>query len=209
MHTSSAVLLSIAMVCQTAVQAQEKEKYALVKREGVISIYERWITFPASNPPVKAREIKGEFFYHNTIYAGLRLLRNESKVMQWQNHLSEFKIYPERDTTMWLEYSYHDIPWPVSDQDHFMEYKLTAKRPGMLLITFKSKANKTLAPERDGVTRLELAGSWTLEQVSPGKVKATYKVISRPLDIPKIFTDPIVRNNIVTTIDAFIGLLEK
>lgn len=211
MRYASIIFLGMAFMHQTAVHGQDKDKegFSLVKREGIISIYERWFIKPGSNPPVKARELKGEFTYRNTIYAGLHLLKDQSMGMKWQSHLSEYKIYPHSDTTTWFEYSYHDIPWPVSDQDHFMEFKLSVRRPGTLVISFKSKVNKTLAPERKGAMRMQLVGSWTLEQVTPTKVKVTYKIISKPLDIPKVFTDPIVRNNIITTFQEFIALLEK
>ncbi|MBA4054052.1 MAG: hypothetical protein C0490_05005 [Marivirga sp.] len=190
--------------------AQDKDGFVLVKKEGSIAIYERWLTFPSSNPPVKAREVKGEFFFSNTIYAGLRLLKNEKTIKNWQSHVSEYKIYPHRDTTIWMEYSYHDIPWPVSDQDHFMEYKVTSPKAGQVLnISFRSRANETLAPVRKGVTRMQLAGSWTMEQISPGKVKVTYRILSKPIGIPKVFTDPIIRSNIMTTIEQYIALLEQ
>jgi hypothetical protein len=188
--------------------AQDNEGFLLVKKEGSISIYERWLTFPRSNPPIPAREVKGEFFYNNSAYSGLRLLQNESKIKDWQNHVSEFKIYPQRDTTTWLEYSYHDIPWPVSDQDHFMEYRVTSNNHRHLIISFASKVNNTLAPVRKGVTRMELSGSWTFQQVGPDRVKATYRIFSKPIGIPRVFTDPIIRSNIMTTIEEYIALLE-
>jgi hypothetical protein len=188
--------------------AQDNEGFMLVKKEGSISIYERWLTFPASNPPIPAREVKGEFFYNSSAYNGFRLLQNESKIKAWQNHVSEFKIYPQRDTTTWLEYSYHDIPWPVSDQDHFMEYRVVSSSHRNLVISFASKVNDTLAPVRKGVTRMELSGSWTFQQVGPGRVKATYRIFSKPIGIPRVFTDPIIRSNIMTTIGEYIALLE-
>ncbi len=191
-------------------QAQDKEGFVLVKKDGAIAIYERWITYPSSNPPTKAREVKGEFFYNNTIYAGLHLLQNESKIKEWQSHVSEFKVYPLRDTSTWHEYSYHDIPWPVSDQDHFMEYKLSERNANRtLFVSFNSKVNETLAPVRKGVTRMKLSGSWTFEQISTNKVKVTYRILSMPIGIPKIFTDPIIRSNIMTTIEEYIALLDS
>jgi hypothetical protein len=124
--------------------------------------------------------------------------------------VSEYKLYPLRDTTTWMEYSYHDIPWPVSDQDHFMEYKVTSPYKGKILnISFQSKVNEKLAPVRKGVTRMQLSGSWTMEQVDPTKAKVTYRILSKPIGIPKIFTDPIIRSNIMTTIEQYIALLEK
>lgn len=206
---------SIFFICLYAgftlqLHAQDKDGFVLVKKEGAIAIYERWLTFPSSNPPVKAREVKGEFFFNNTIYAGLHLLKNEKKIQKWQSHVSEYKIYPYKDTTTWMEYSYHDIPWPVSDQDHFMEYRVTSPKAGRILnVAFQSKVNTTLAPVRKGVTRMQLAGSWTMEQISPGRVKVTYRILSKPIGIPKVFTDPIIRSNIITTIEQYIALLEK
>lgn len=206
---------SILFICIYAAGAfqlygQDKDGFVLVKKEGSIAIYERWLTFPASNPPVKAREVKGEFFFNNTIYAGLQLLKDEKKIKSWQSHVSEYKIYALRDTTTWMEYSYHDIPWPVSDQDHFMEYKVTSPPFGQVLnISFRSRDNEKLAPMRKGVTRMQLAGSWNMEQISPGKVKVTYRILSKPIGIPKVFTDPIIRSNIMTTIEQYIALLES
>jgi hypothetical protein len=189
--------------------AQSKEEFELVKKDGTTSVYERWITIPNSDPPVKAREVKGEFYFQNTIYAGLHLIQNEEKIMQWQDHVSEFKVYRQRDTTTWLEYSYHDIPWPVSDQDHLLIYTMAAPGPGVITLTFKSKVDDGVAPVRKGVTRMELSGSWKLEQIAPNKVKATYRILSKPIGIPKFLTDPIIRSNIMTTIKEYIALLEE
>jgi hypothetical protein len=123
--------------------------------------------------------------------------------------VSEFKLFPQRDTTMWYEYSYHDIPWPVSDQDHFMEYRIASSNSQRLMISFKSKINNELAPERKGVTRMMLTGSWLLEHVDTDRVKVTYRIFSMPLDIPRMITDPIIRTNMVSTIEDFVSLVEK
>jgi hypothetical protein len=189
--------------------SQDKEGFVLVKKDGAISVFERWITFPNSDPPIEAREVKGEFFFNNNMFAGLNLLQNESKIQEWQKHVSEFKVYPQNDTSTWLEYSYHDIPWPVSDQDHFLQYKIDKIVPGKsVFLTFESKEMPSIAPVRKGVTRMELSGSWTLEQIGPYRTKATYRILSKPIGIPKWLTDPIIRNNIVTTIEEYVALLE-
>lgn len=208
-YPTSAPILFLLLACTQAL-AQDKDGFTLVKKDGGVSIYERWITFPASDPPVKAREVKGEFYFNNTIFAGLHLIRDEKKIKEWQGHVAEFKVYPQgQDTTVWLEYSYHDIPWPVSDQDHFLEYKVVETIPmRKLFITFESRVNETLAPKRDGVTRMKLSGSWTLEQIGPKQVKVTYRILSMPIGIPKFLTDPIIRSNIMTTIEEYVALLE-
>lgn len=200
--------LCFILFTSSSIVAQDKEGFLLVKKEGPIAIYERWLTYPASNPPISAREVKGEFFYNSSVYSSLQLLQNESLIKRWQDHVSEYKIYPQRDTSTWFEYSYHDIPWPVSDQDHFMEYKVSSDKAGHFHISFNSKVDDRLAPVRKGVTRMELSGSWTFQQVSPDRVKATYRIFSKPIGIPRVFTDPIIRSNIMTTIEEYIALLE-
>jgi hypothetical protein len=187
----------------------QSDKFVLVKQEDDISIYERWIIFPKSDPPVQAREVKGEFTYNNTIEEGVRLLQNEQKIQKWQSHVSEFKVFRQADTTTWKEYSYHDIPWPVSDQDHFLVYRLTRPSPDSIFITFESKEDNILAPVKKGVTRMHLSGSWTFEKITNSRVKATYRILSTPLNFPKFLTDPIIRNNMMTTIQEFIALIDR
>lgn len=193
------------------VAAQDPEvEFVLVKEDSPIYVHERWITFPGKVPAVKAREVKGEFLIRSSMYTILDLLKDESKIKIWQKHVSDFKVHLQPDTTWWLEYSYHDIPWPVSDQDHFLKYVLTEQIPDkQLFITFESVANDKLAPVEKGVSRMELSGSWTLEQVSEDQVKVTYRILSMPSHIPRIFTDPVIRSNLMSTIKALTHLAEK
>jgi hypothetical protein len=55
---------------------------------------------------------------------------------------------------------------------------------------------------------MELAGSWRLEQVTPQQVKVTYRILSMPSSIPRMFTDPVIRNNLMSTIKALTKLAE-
>src|SRR5688500_20045051 len=100
-------------------QTGTHDGFELVRDEDGILVYERWVTFPKSNPAVTAREVKSEFYIRANIHDALSLMRDESKIGDWQKHVSEFKIYPRTDSVRY-EYSYHDIQWPVSDQDHFL-----------------------------------------------------------------------------------------
>lgn len=189
--------------------AQETEDFALVREEDSIYIYERWIKFPGTNPPQDAREVKGVFVVNSSFMEVARMLREPKWVMKSQKHVSEFKVYPLPVDTAWLEYSYHDIPWPVSDQDHFLVYRIQRHDENSMFITFESTPNTKLAPIRSGVDRMNLLGSWTLEKLTDQKIKASYRIISEPSKIPRIFTDPIIRRNMVTTIRSMIEILEK
>lgn len=191
-------------------QSSEIEKFDLVKEDSPIFVYERWITFPGKVPEVKAREVKGEFLIGASMYQMLTILKDESKIQTWQSHVDEFKVYPQPDTSYWFEYSYHDIPWPVSDQDHFLRYDLKETIPGKeLFIRFESVVNLKVSPVRKGVTRMELAGSWKFEQLAPKQVKVTYRILSMPSSIPRMFTDPVIRSNLMSTIKALTKLAEQ
>ena len=188
----------------------DPEGFELLRKEERIAIYERWVFYPGSQPPVKAREVKGEFRINSTIFEILSIIKDENKIQRWQKHVSKFKVYPQPDTTYWLEYSYHDIPWPVSDQDHFLEYRLTEKKSGeVFFITFQSQVNNRLAPVDEDVTRMQLTGSWELIQLSPKEVKVIYRIYSMPIGIPRIFTDPVIRSNLMSTIKALTKLAEE
>jgi hypothetical protein len=195
----------------TAVSQSAEPEFELVRKneKEKISIYERWITFPGSNPPVKAREVKGDFFVQSTVPKALALLKNEEKIFKWQSHVSEFKVYVTSDTTTWNEYSYHDIPWPVSDQDHFLEYTV---QPGSnserVKIVFQSKVNAAVAPVREDASRMQLYGTWTFEKIDEQKIKVSYTILSKPSHIPRIFTDPVIRSNLMSTIESYIDVLE-
>jgi hypothetical protein len=190
-------------------QTGTHDSFELVRDEDDIVVYERWVTFPGSNPPVTAREVKSEFFIKGRIGDAIRLLRDESRAKVWQKHVSEFKVYPHSDST-WFEYSYHDIPWPVSDQDHFLEYTIEdpVEADGTF-ITFRTVVNKTLAPERKNVSRMTLTGSWYFQDAGDGLVKVTYRILSMPGPLPRFITDPVIRNNLMSTVRNLINLLEK
>ncbi len=201
------IFLNTLTVCS---QDYENVKFDLVKEEAPIYIYERWITFPGKVPAVKAREVKCEFLVNTSMYKVLSILKDESSIKIWQKHVSDFKVYPQPDTTFWLEYSYHDIPWPVSDQDHFLRYDLAEKNQKKeIFVTFQSVIDPKLAPEENSVTRMELAGSWKMEQLSPQQVKVTYRILSMPSSIPRIFTDPVIRSNMMSTVKALTRLAEE
>ncbi len=186
---------------------QHEEGFQLVRERDNIRIYERWVYFPKTNPPVEAREVKGVFYVKATIDKAVALVRDESRIAKWQDHVTKFRVYPHNDS-VWYEYSYHDIPWPVSDQDHFLKYCITENVPfRRMMFTFESVVNEKLAPVDEDATRMVLSGSWLFEQ-RENDVRVTYRILSMPIGIPRIFTDPVIRNNMMSTIQAYVRLLE-
>jgi hypothetical protein len=202
-----AFLTLLTSVCVWAQKADDEKGFELIREKDNIFIYERWVHFPKVSPPVEAREVKGVFFARTTIQKGSALLRDEKKIQQWQSHVSKFKVYPHTDST-WYEYSYHDIPWPVSDQDHFLIYEIEEAKDERLFITFESISHPILAPVDEDADRMRLSGSWLFEQKGD-KIKITYSILSMPSHIPRIFTDPVIRNNMMSTIKEYIKIVEK
>ena len=196
--------------CHTMISAQTgtHDGFEIVRDEDNILVFERWVTFPKSNPAVTAREVKSEFFVRGSITEALALLRDESRIGIWQKHVSEFKIFPDTDS-VWHEYSYHDIPWPVSDQDHFLEYRIQDPvEDDGVFITCETVQNSKLAPVRKGVSRMTLSGSWYFQDIPGGKVKITYRILSMPGNMPRFVTDPVIRSNLMSTVKAYIKIVE-
>lgn len=205
-----ACVFGLTACCATIfAQTGTHDGFELVRDEDNIRVYERWVTFPGSNPPIIAREVKSEFFAKAQILQALSLIRDQSKIGSWQKHVSDFKVYPHADS-VWYEYSYHNIPWPVSDQDHFLEYTIEdSHQSDGSFISFRTVENNTLQPVRENVSRMTLSGSWYFQDTHDGRVKITYRILSMPGHLPRFITDPVIRNNLMSTIRAFIDLLEE
>jgi hypothetical protein len=207
--TSLFVLLAISFSCFG--QKQDAEGFVSVFSDPSISIYERWIEFPGKKPAVISREFKSEFTINASIHKIINLIRNEAQVKLWQQHLRSYKIYAKKDSTVWDEYSCHDIPWPLSDQDSFLEYKLTEVIPGVeYLVYFRSTEDPKVAPLNDDIHRIELVGSWKFTLISPGVVQVVYRIQSLPAtSLPRMIIDPVVRNNLVASIKSLTEIAEK
>lgn len=190
---------------------QDPEGFIMVKSDPPFEVHERWVEFPGKKPVVTSRELKSEFITYASIYEILYLIKDEQQAKDWQSHVSEYKVYPKPDTTYWEVYSRHDVPWPVSDQDFFLEYKLTEVRPNLeLFIYFKSRVDPKMAPVNDDANRIELVGSWKLEQVSPEQARITYRIQSAvPSKLPRMIVDPVIRNNLLSSIRGLKELAEK
>ncbi len=201
--------LIVQLAMFSKVMAQDEDLFTLVREDDSIYVYERWIIFPNSDPPQDAREVKGEFYVKTNIEKAFKLLKDEKWIMTWQKHVTEFKVHPLPTDTAWLEYSYHDIPWPVSDQDHFLVYRIVKKDANKIFVVFETTSNPRLAPIRSGVTRMNLLGSWAFNKLADNRIKVTYRIISQPSSIPRIFTDPVIRRNLMSTIKAYIQILEE
>lgn len=205
------ILLFVFLTTSIAASGQDAEGFVLVKSEPPIELLERWVEFPNKKPGATSRELKTEFTVNSSIQKVLKSIKDESLVKEWQTHTTDYKIYHKTDTTVWEEYSRHNIPWPLNDQDTFLEYKLREITPGSeYFISFKSKVDKTV-PVYENINRVELVGSWRFTLIEPGVVKVIYRVQSAPgsTNVPRMIVDPVIRNNIVASIRSLTEIVEK
>jgi hypothetical protein len=209
-HMKKILCIFFSVASLTVFSQRDPEGFVLVKSDPPFEVHERWVEFPGKTPAVTSRELKSEFTTYATIYEVLALIKNEDQAKAWQSHIAEYKIYHRPDTNSWDVYSRHDVPWPVSDQDFFMEYKMTEVRPDEELhINFKSRVDHKLAPVRNDANRVELIGSWKIVQMSPEQVKVTYRIQSVPgTNLPRMIIDPVIRNNILSSIKSLKELAE-
>jgi hypothetical protein len=205
------ILLISFLAISLAAVGQDDEGFVLVKSDPPIQIHERWVEFPNKKPAVTSRELKSEFIVNAPVHKVISIIRDEKQVRLWQSHILNYKIYPKADSTSWDEYSCHDVPWPLSDQDSYMEYKLKEVKAGEeYQIVFKSKVDKKIAPIKDNVNRIELHGSWKLIVTAPGVVKITYRIQSAPAtNVPRMIVDPVIRNNLVAMARSLTEIVEK
>ncbi|MDZ7646928.1 MAG: hypothetical protein U5K54_06960 [Cytophagales bacterium] len=190
-------------------QASEFEKFDLVKEDSPVFIYERWITFPGKVPAVKAREVKSEFIIYATIPELLAILQDESQIKSWQTHVAESKVFPVRHYLLVRVFiPRHTLARKRSGS--FSKIRIDSENSReKIFIAFQSASNPKLAPLKSGVARMELAGSWLFEQITPTQAKVTYRILSMPSNIPRMFTDPVVRSNLLSTIKALTKLVEE
>jgi hypothetical protein len=206
--------ISVFILCVAAFPAfcQDNEGFVLVKSEPPIELHERWVEFPGKIPAVTSRELKTVFTVNTSIDKLISLIKDESQVKTWQGNIRAYKIYLKPDdNSVWEEYSCHAIPWPLDDQDSFMEYKLSEIIPGKeYIVNFKSLTDTKVAPVKDNINRIELVGSWRFSQTSPGVVSVIYRIQSAPAtNVPRMIVDPVVRNNIVASIKSLTEIAEK
>jgi hypothetical protein len=202
------VLVAISFFC---FGQQDPDGFVVVVKDSTLEVQERWVEFPGKKPVVTSRELKTDFTVNASIFKLISLIKDESQANTWQAHLRSYKIYHTKDTTVWNEYSCRDIPWPLSDQDSFLEYKLTEIIPGKEYVAdFRSRTDQKMAPLNDDIHRIELVGSWQFKLISPGVVHVTYRIQSAPAtSLPRMIIDPVVRNNLVASIKSLTEIAEK
>jgi hypothetical protein len=195
----------MSMLFMSVAHAQAGD-YKLIKKEGLLSLYEKWIT--AINGE-KTREIKAVFFVESTPAQAVALLRDQTKAMEWNPSAEVFKVINGTNDNNWISYIRYDIPWPVGDQDCCLQY--TVRTTGSTTeVSFQSTTH-SMFPVKNKVGRIEgTRGKWVFEKSDNSKMKITYIIsTNKNTKIPKFIVDPIIHDNMMESMDLFTSLLEN
>lgn len=201
---SSMLVMQAAMACPPLV-----DEFKLVKQQGNISLYERWIEV---NQAEKVRELKAVFSVRSEIPAVVRLFKNPSKSKEWNVNAKEYSVLAGPDENTWITYLKYDIPWPMDDQDCCLSYQYrgNAGNENFAELYFESTTHSRF-PVTSNTTRITgTKGRWILQKEPAGNLTITYLVkTDRSKKIPRWMSDPIVHNNLFKTITSLKNMLEN
>jgi len=189
--------------------AQSTGDFKLVKQDEVISLYERWI--PAAGGE-QVRQIKAIFLVQSDVAAVASLLTNQAMGTNWNTNAKVYQVLLSGATDNWITYTRYGIPWPFGDQDCCLIYHLRKDPEGNRAgeITFESTLHHKF-PVPDDVVRITgTRGKWLMEDEGNGRMKITYMITTdRSKKVPRWVSDPIIRNNLFTTMTTFRNILEN
>ena len=178
--------------------------YILVKKTKGIELYEKWIDLSSE---LKAREVKVVYTIHATMESAAALLDNEAKAIQWNKGSRLYKIIPIDDNS-WISYIQYDLPWPFDNQDCVLQYTAYYLAYNNIVVDFRS-VDHEIFPSLKNVSRLDkVKGRWTFKE-TPNGTRVEYLITTTPsTTLPRWVTDPIVRNNLIDTMNEFRNILE-
>jgi len=199
------------LLCQLFfVQNSFASDFKIVKKQGDIILYERWITDTKGE---SVRELKAEFLVKSNTENIIDLLKNQPEGTKWNRNASEYRIVNTHNNERWINYIKYDMPAIMDDQECCLLYRLHSsfsQQQNICVISFESTLCP-LFPVNSDVTRITgVRGRWILEQLSNENMKVTYIISSdKSSNIPRFISDPIVHNNLFKTMANFKTLLEK
>ena len=202
--TSTLVLLLLHAAYGQHVQASE---YKFIKKLGATSLYERWIKGMSGT---EVRELKAVLIVTASAEEVEQLLKNQTAGTQWNTRASQYKIAATPVAHQWVNYIRYDMPAIMDDQDCCLLFTKRQLDNNICELAFQS-THATAFPKKSDVKRITgVKGKWLMEPLGQGKMRVTYTITSdRNSNIPRMISDPIIRDNLFQTMANFKSLLEK
>lgn len=183
---------------------KDTASFVLVKQNNGITLYERWY---AINPHQQAREVKATFTVNAGSEAAVALIKDESRGRKWNRNTEEYRVLPSADN-MWFSYIQYDLPWPVSNQDCVLRYDQNYSGDSMEIV-FRNTQHPAF-PIQKRIQRIpEISGKWIFRETARGMDVEYYITTTPSATLPTWITDPIIRNNLIETLQHFKRILEQ
>ncbi|GAB3421696.1 SRPBCC family protein [Niabella aquatica] len=183
--------------------------FKLVKNESNINLYERWVPHNGNT----VRELKADFVVRTpSADAVIALLKDPDKGAKWNTHARTVKIAVTKNETVWYTYVRYKMPWPMNDQDCGLKYFFNKNDVSKAICpVYFEEAGVMQFPAIKNVNRITgTRGKWVLEKIKNGHLRVTYQIITdKSISVPRWIADPIIHDNLFTTMAAFRELLEQ
>jgi hypothetical protein len=180
-----------------------EESPSLIKTRNGISLFERWVQLADQE---KTREISMEFIIKATPEKVLALIKDGSKVKDWNKQVKSWEML-ENNESSWKLYLHYSIPWPFNDQDCVLNHYLQKKENGYIIKFYSTE--HSLKPAFDSIERMEkVNGSWELRSGGENKTFVRYTVSTKPSDVPSWVTDPFIRKSFIDSMGNFVKIVE-
>lgn len=181
--------------------------FELVDEESGIQLYERWHKTTEGRA---YRELKTVLKVKAGASALLRTLREERLAKKWMRRVDEVRSFPGQHGRHWYAYVHYGLPWPARDHDCTIAYRQVAGTAGLTTIRFESVSLKNY-PLKDGIERITgLSGRWEFQKQANGHTEVRYFIqTTKASSLPRFITDPIVRSNMMRTMEGFREVAES
>lgn len=190
-----------------SIAQQQNTDFVLIKQDHNINIYAKWIKVDDTR---SARQLRAEFFVNASFEKVVNLIKDDKQATQWMKNTKSFYIIKTIDRNNWLSYVQFSVPWPFKNQDLIIKYEIpTPDAFSKYEIRFVGVPD--YQEKNKNVTRIShLEGVWRLMYLDKNKSKIEYEMYSRQAPaFPRWITDPIIQNNLISTMKAFREVVEK
>lgn len=206
---SELIFSSVIFLSPVVTDASEKDDFKLVKQQGDVALYERWVTQPNQE---QVRELKAVFKVQATVPTVISVFKNQQKGKRWNANAKTYHVLTGPDEQSWITYIKYAVPWPMDDQDACLSYQVRKNMPGepYTELLFES-TNHSSFPVPQNTSRITgTKGKWLLQPEPGGQLQVTYLVkTDRNKKFPRWMADPVIHNNLFKTITNLKQVLEN
>jgi hypothetical protein len=186
---------------------QQNTDFVLIKQDHNINIYAKWIKVDDTR---SARQLRAEFFVNASFEKIVNVIKDDKRTTQWMKNTKTYYIIKTFDQNNWLSYVQFSVPWPFKNQDLIIKYDIPMP-DAFSKYEIRFSGVPDYLEKNKNITRIShLEGVWRLMYLDKTKTKIEYEMFSRQAPaFPRWITDPIIQNNLISTMKAFREMVEK